>query len=181
MVGLLTVPVPAVAAGASRGENLKPDALAAIRSRRPGRGAIQGGWMVIDLDREFGPLRRYGPQISPQRYNVFGGEMTKAEIDRFSHAASGAAARGCVPGRQILFDVGVGPCADAGLTVRSDVVRLPPVDDCSGVFPVTLRREHEIPGCVAFAAVRERFGEIRSAIPCRTVGRRRLPWPGLHE
>src|SRR5260370_34495346 len=181
MVGLLTGPVPAVAAGPSRRENLKPDTLVAIRSRRPGRGTVQRGRMMIDLGGEFRSLCRNSPQISGQRCDVFGGEMTKTEIDRFSHATAGAAVRGRVPGRQILFYFGVGPCAYAGLTVRSDVVGLPPVNDRSGVFPATLRREHQIAGGVAIAAVRERFGEVRSAVPCRVVGRRRLPLPGRHK
>src|SRR5260370_18471103 len=181
MVGLLTGPVPAVAAGASRGENLEPGASGATGSRRPRRGTIQRGRMVIDLGGEVRSLCRNGPQISGQRCDVFGGEMTKTEIDRFSHATSGAAVRGRVPGRQILFYFGVGPCAYAGLTVRSDVVGLPPVNDRSGVFPAALRREHQIAGGVAIAAVRERFGEIRSAIPCRVVGRRSRPLPGRHK
>src|SRR5882672_12915865 len=107
--------------------------------------------------------------------------MTKTEIDRLGHATSSAAVRGRVPGRQILLYFGVGPCAYAGLTVGSDIVGLPPVNDRSGVFPATLRREHQIAGCVAIATMRERFGEIRSAIPCRVVGRRRLPLPGRHK
>src|SRR5882672_12457974 len=107
--------------------------------------------------------------------------MTKTEIDRLGHAAPSTAVRGRVPRRQILFHFGVGPCAYAGLTVRSNVVGLPPVNDRSGVFPATLRREHQIAWRVAIAAMRERFGEIRSAIPCRVVGRRRLPLPGGHK
>ena len=79
MVGLLTGPVPAVAAGASRGENLEPDTRVAIRFRRPGRGTIQRGRMVIDLGGELRSLCRNGPQISGQRCDVFGGEMTKTE------------------------------------------------------------------------------------------------------
>src|SRR5580693_2394524 len=98
MVGLLTGPVPAVATGASRRENLKPDTLVAIRSRRPGRGTIQRGRMMIDLRGELRSLRRNGSQISGQRCDVFGGEMTKTEIDRLGHATSGAAVRGRVPG-----------------------------------------------------------------------------------
>src|SRR5258705_10405685 len=101
--------------------------------------------------------------------------MRKTDIDRLGHAAPSTAVRGRVPERQILFYFGVGPCAYAGLTVRSDVVGLPPVNDRSGVFPATLRREHQIAGGVAIAAVREPFGEIRSPIPCRVGGRRRLP------
>src|SRR5450631_2571607 len=107
--------------------------------------------------------------------------MTKTEIDRLGHAAPSAAVRGRVPGRQILAYFGVGPCTYAGLIVRSDVVGLPPVNDRSGVFPATLRREHQIAGCMAIAAMPERFGEIRSAIPCRVVCRRRLPSPGRHK
>src|ERR1700726_1989818 len=177
MAGLLTGPVPAVAAGASRGENLESDTLV-IRSRRPGRGTNQTGRMMIDLDGELRSLCRNGPQISGERCDVFGGEMTKTEVDRFCHATSSAAVRGCVPGRQILFYFGVGPSANAGLTVGRDVVGLPSVYNRSGVFPAALRREHQIARGVAFAAMRERFGEIRSAIPCGVVGCRRLPWPG---
>src|SRR5258708_12524244 len=96
--------------------------------------------------------------------------MTKTEIDRLGHATPGAAVPGRVPGRQILFDFGVGPCAYAGLIVRSDVVGLPPVNDRSGVFPATLRREHQIAGCVAIAPMRSRFGEIRPPIPYPVFG-----------
>src|ERR1700722_1709861 len=157
MFGLLTGPVPAVAARASRRENLKPDTLVAIRARRPGRGTIQRGRMMINLDGEFRSLCRNGPQITDQRHDVFGGEMTKTEINRFSHATSSAAVRGRMSGRKILFYFGVGPCAYAGLTVRSDVVGLPPVNNRSNIFPATLRREQQVAGRVTITAVRKRF------------------------
>src|ERR1700722_16949602 len=160
MVGLLNGPVPAVATGASRRKNLKPPTLVAIRPRRPGRGPIQRGRMMVDPGGELRSLCRNSPQISGQRCDVFAGEMTKTEIDRFSHATSSAAVRGRVPGRQILFYFGVGPRAYAGLTVRSDVVGLPPVNDRSGVFPATLRREHQVAGRVTIAAVGKRFRQI---------------------
>src|ERR1700688_4158228 len=107
--------------------------------------------------------------------------MTKTEIDRLGHATSGAAARGGVPRRQILFYFGIRPSAYAGLFVGSDVVGLPSVNDRSGVLPATLCREHQIAGCMAFAAMRERFGKIRSTIPRRVMGRGWLPWPGRHK
>src|SRR6185295_10014969 len=146
MVGLLTGPVPAVAAGASRRENAEPHTLVAFRSRRPGRGTIQRRRMVIDLGGELRSLCRNGPQISGQRCDVFGGEMTKTEVDRFCHAACGAAACRRMPGRQILFYFGSGPCPYTGFVVRSDIVGLPPVNDRSGVFSVTLRRKHQVAG-----------------------------------
>jgi len=96
--------------------------------------------------------------------------MTKTEIDRLGHATSSAAVRGRVPGRQILFYFGVGPCAYAGFTVRSDVVGLPPVNNRSGVFPATLRREHQVAGRVTIAAVRKRFRQfVNSDQPDRNV------------
>src|SRR5258705_10590232 len=144
MVGLMAGPVPAVATGASRGENLGPDPLVAIRSRRPRRGTIQRGRMVIDLGGELRSLCRDGPQISGQRCDVFGGEMTKTKSDRFSQATSGAAVRGRVPGRQILFYFGVGPCAYAGLTVSSGVVGLLPATLRSAASPATLRTELQV-------------------------------------
>src|SRR6476660_1254297 len=98
--------------------------------------------------------------------------MTKTEIDRLGHAARGAPSRLCVSRGKISFQLFVGPCAYAGLVVRGDVVGLPPVDDRSGVLSAALRREQQVAGGVAIAAVRERFGEIRSAIPCRVVGRK---------
>jgi hypothetical protein len=109
--------------------------------------------------------------------------MTKTEIDRFCHATSGAAARGRAPGRQILFYFGVRPCAYASLTVRSDVVGLPPVNDRSGVFPATLRREHQIAGGVAIAAVRKRADQAmgtfcgpRCSMESRIVSDRSGTW-----
>ena len=103
--------------------------------------------------------------------------MTKTEIDRFGHAAAGAPSRLRVSGGKISFYLFVGPRAYAGLVVRGDVVSLPPVDDRSGVLPSALRREQQVAGRVTIAAVRERFGQIRSAIPCRVVGARRFHRP----
>jgi hypothetical protein len=67
MVGLLTGPVPAVAAGTSRGENPEADTLVVIRSRRPGRGTNQRGGNLIGPGGELRSLWRNGPEISCQR------------------------------------------------------------------------------------------------------------------
>jgi hypothetical protein len=116
MVGLLTGPVPAVATGASRRKNLKPDTLVAIRPRRPGRGTIQRGRMMVDPGGELRSFCRNSPQISGQRCDVFGGEMIRLRSIA-SPMPPPAAVRGRVPGRQKLFYFGVGPCAYAGLVV----------------------------------------------------------------
>ena len=56
IVGLLTIAVPTVATRASRSEYLEADTLVAVRSGRPGRGAVQRGRMVIDPVGELGSL-----------------------------------------------------------------------------------------------------------------------------
>ena len=48
IVGLLTIAVPTVATRASRSEYLEACTLVAVRSGRPGCGAIQWDRMVID-------------------------------------------------------------------------------------------------------------------------------------
>ena len=73
IVGLLTIAVPTVATRASRSGYLEADTLVAVRSGRPGRGAVQRGRMVIDPVGELGSLWRNGPQVSGQRGDVFGG------------------------------------------------------------------------------------------------------------
>src|SRR6266702_8124593 len=71
--------------------------------------------------------------------------------------------------REIGNQVVVTPAADARGLVRGDVEGAPARGDRTGEFLAVVERERKIARCMAFAAMRERFGEIGASVPFRAL------------
>ncbi len=114
-----------------------------------------------------GTVRRYATiaWISP------GVIFEKLSVDRFSHRARAGAATVCVAGRQVLRELLVAPCADAGCLVARDVVGDPAFGVAAGELLRVVQRLQEIARRMAIAAMRQspRRDRRRDSIPdsCR--------------
>ena len=73
--------------------------------------------------------------------------------------------------RKIGDEIVVAPAADAGGLVRGDVEGAPARRHRAGEFLAVVQRERQISRRVAFAAMRQRFGEIGAPVPFRTLRR----------
>src|SRR5262249_57813009 len=110
-------------------------------------------------------------QICDERMNIGRSHVTEAMIDGFAHRPRRGAAVRCVARRQIITELPVAPCADAGPFVGADVEGVPPAGHRAAELISVVECKGQISWRVAFAAMRERFGYIRAPVPFWTFGR----------
>jgi len=128
------------------------------------------GWQVGRCD------GRNAAQIGDQRTNIAGRYVLEALIDGLAHWASCRTAGRRVARRQIVTQLIVTPCANAGSFVGADIERVPPRRQRAGKFISVVECQREIARGVTLAAMRQRLGDIgalfHSAL-CEGLGRKR--------
>src|SRR3984885_16136084 len=95
--------------------------------------------------------------------------MTETLVHSLAHRARGSAVVARVARDEVGRHLIIPPAADAGAFVRRDVEGMPAGGFGAGEFLPVIERKSQIARRVAFAAMRQRFGEISAAIPLRAL------------
>src|SRR5262249_10063102 len=114
---------------------------------------------------------RNASEIRDKRMNIGRGHVTEAVIDGFAHRPRRGAAVRCVASRQIITELPVAPCADAGPFVGADIEGVPPPSHRAAEFISVVECKGQIAWRWAFPEMRERFGYIRAPVPFWTLRR----------
>ena len=82
-----------------------------------------------------------------------------------------------MPSGDVFYQLTVGPIPNAPYRIGGDVVGLPAFDQRTGKFAAGAQPLEEVSRGVTVAAMTERFGEIRTAVPFRAFTGIRLEPP----
>src|SRR5690348_14093763 len=82
-----------------------------------------------------------------------------------------------MPSGDVFYQLTVGPIPNAPDRIGSDVVGLPAFDDRAGKFAAGAQPLEQVSRGVTVAAMTERLGEIRTAVPFRALTGIRLEPP----
>ncbi len=113
---------------------------------------------------------RHGSQIGDHGADVWLRQKAEAVIHRLAHRPRSGAVAVRVSDRKIGDQILVAPPADAGVLVRRDVEGAPTRRHRAGEFLAVVERECQVSRRMAFAAMRQRLGEIGAPVPFRALG-----------